>query len=117
MPFGIPPELAFSFAGIPSISRRKRGRGGKEAKASWTLPGVTTSATVPVRSKYSNVHETMGDVLYAPNGCGKTFRVKCGESKGVASFRDCLAFDEDEAVELGLLRLRRMVDSTAEAPV
>jgi hypothetical protein len=32
----------------------------------------------PVRSKYSNVHETMGDVLYAPNRCGKTLRVKCG---------------------------------------
>jgi hypothetical protein len=31
-----------------------------------------------VRSKHSNVHETMGDVLYAPNGCGKTLRVKCG---------------------------------------
>jgi hypothetical protein len=22
--------------------------------------------------------ETMGDVLHAPNGCGKTLRVKCG---------------------------------------
>jgi hypothetical protein len=31
----------------------------------------------PVRSKYSKVHETMGDVLYAPNGYGKTLRVKC----------------------------------------
>jgi hypothetical protein len=38
-----------------------------------------------VRSKYSNVHETMGDVLYAPNGCGKTLRVKCGPCNVVLS--------------------------------
>jgi hypothetical protein len=37
----------------------------------------------PVRSKYSNVYETMGDVLYAPDGWGKTLRVKCGPCKVV----------------------------------
>jgi len=40
-----------------------------------------------------------------------------GQSERVARFPNGLAFDKDEAVEFRLLRLRRMVDSTAEAAI
>ena len=40
-----------------------------------------------------------------------------GQCERVARFPNGLAFDKDETVEFRLLRLRRMVDSTAEAAI
>ena len=40
-----------------------------------------------------------------------------GQSEGVTGLPDRLAFNEHESVELGLFRLRRMVDAASEAPV
>ena len=40
-----------------------------------------------------------------------------GQSERVTGLTNRLAFNEHESVELGLFRLRRMVDATSEVPV